>query len=100
MMSVALKRVERTNQKPHSALHRSLASSGSNFVGGPALLVLGGSARTLGNMNRPSIAVKAMQPAANEAQPGAVQVTRSGPTNKPRREVCGVAWAIAVAPLA
>src|SRR3954470_1002092 len=78
-------RVDRTIQKPHSALNRSLTSSGSKFEGRPTLTVLGGSARTLGNMNRPIIAVNMAQPAANDAQATVTQVTSAELARNPRR---------------
>src|SRR4051812_14206042 len=89
MMSVPLYRVDRTIQNPHSALNRSLTSSGSKLDGRPTLIVLGGSARTLGNMNRPIIAVNAAVPAVNAPHPRAAQLTNSGPAKKPRRLVPG-----------
>src|SRR3954454_22252486 len=73
MMSEPLNRVERTIQKPHSALNRSLTSSLSKFVGTPTLIVLGGSARTLGNMKRPHIARNAVTPPVKKTQPTTTQ---------------------------
>src|SRR5512135_3340293 len=85
MMSWPLTRVERTTQKPHSALNRSLTSSGSKFDGRPILIVLGGSARTFGNMNRPIMAVNAAQPAVNAVQAMTTHDTNSDPIKNPRR---------------
>src|SRR4051794_20749981 len=75
----------RTIQKPHSAFQRSLTSPFSKFEGTPTLIVLGGSARTLGNMNRPSMTVRAPIPAVKDAQPATTQETASEPSRKPRR---------------
>src|SRR3954463_15069690 len=69
MLSCPLYRVDRTIQKPHSAFQRSLTSSFSKFVGTPTLIVLGGSARKLGNMKRPIIAAKAARPVEKKTQP-------------------------------
>ena len=51
------------------------------------MIVLGGSASTLGNMNRPIIPVKATQPAVNAVQPTATQEMKRLPIMKPRRSV-------------
>src|ERR671917_679 len=82
-MSWSLYRVERTIQKPHSAFQRSLTSSFSKLEGTPTLIVLGGSARTLGNMNRPIIAVNAASPEMKEAQPTKPQGTQPGTSRRP-----------------
>src|SRR4051794_977869 len=95
-MSWLLYRVDRTIQKPHSALNRSLTSSGSKFDGRPTLMVLGGSARTLGNMKRPIIAVNAAVPAVKAPQPRAAQLTNTGPAKKPRRVARGARAAAGV----
>src|SRR5512142_2526099 len=92
-MSWPLKRVERTIQKPHSALNRSLTSSGSKLEGRPTLIVLGGSASTLGNMNRIIIWVKATQPTVKAVQATATQETKSEPTRNPRRSARATASA-------
>src|SRR4051812_40488465 len=78
MTSCPLYRADRTIQKPHSALNRSFTASGSEFVGRPALILLGGSARTFGNMTRPSMAVPASTPAVNDPQ----ATQRSAPTER------------------
>ena len=57
----------------------------------------GGSARTLGNMNRPHMPVSATTPAVNEVQATAIQETKRPPIMKPRRSVCARSAAAAAA---
>src|SRR4051812_23921404 len=51
-------------------------------------MVLGGSARTLGNMNRPIIAVNATQPPVKVVQAMKTQETNRAPIMNPRRSAC------------
>src|SRR4028119_1902986 len=92
MLSCPSYRVERTIQKPHSAFQRSLTSSLSKFEGTPTLIVLGGSARTLGNMKRPIIAANAVRPVEKKTQPTTTQETN----RNVRRSDCEAATAEAL----